>query len=80
MADDCPLSLYVVADGFVPEHTGISLDWHAVPAAGYPNVHRLVVLGVSRQGQRRRWLSLEHDPEKLTPIFGEDHARARWLV
>ena len=38
---------------------GISAGGHAVPAAGHPHVHGLVLLGVSRQGPRRPRLSLK---------------------
>ena len=32
------------------EHAGLPAGRHAVPAAGHPDVHRLVLLGVPRQG------------------------------
>src|SRR5665213_1324631 len=58
VADDRAVSLYAVAGRLVGKHAGIPAHWHAVSAAGHPDVHRLVVLGVSRQGPRRDRLSL----------------------
>src|SRR5271168_5130684 len=37
---------------------GFPARGHVVPAANHPHVHRLVLLGLSRQGARRPWLSL----------------------
>src|SRR5262249_4647730 len=52
------LSLYAVAGCVLVGHAGVPSDRHALSAAGDPHVHQLVLLGVSRQGARRGWLSL----------------------
>ena len=53
-----PPQHHLVAGRVVAEHPGVPAGRHAVPAADHPHVHRLVVLGVPRQGARRHRLSL----------------------
>jgi len=58
MADDRVLSLYALAGCLVPKYAGLPVDRHAVPVAGYTDVHGLVLLGIPRKGSRRHRLSL----------------------
>ncbi len=57
-----PYHYTLVAGGLVAGNAGLSADRHAVPVADHSDVHRLVLLGVPRQGPRRpRLPSLERD-------------------
>ena len=50
--------VHAVGGGLLAQHPGLPAGRHAVPAAGDPGLHRLVLLGVPRQGARRHRLSL----------------------
>ena len=52
-----PLQVHAVGGRLVAKHAGLPAGRHAVPAAGHPDLHRLVLLGVPRQGARRHRLS-----------------------
>jgi hypothetical protein len=42
----------------VGKYAGVPAYWHAVPVTDHPDLHRLVILGVSREGSRGHRLSL----------------------
>ena len=58
VADDRAVPLHALAGRVLREHAGVPPDRHAVPAADHPDVHGVVLLGVPRQGARRRGVSL----------------------
>src|SRR6185312_3724741 len=58
VADDRTVSFHVVAGCFLAKHPSLPADRHAVSLANHPHVHRVVLLGVSRQGARGYRVSL----------------------
>ena len=66
-----PHHLYADAGRLLTEHAGLSARRHAVPAADHPGLLRLVVLGVSRKGARRRGLSLRFRLSRLAAAKGQ---------
>ena len=55
---DRALQIHPLGRGVLAIDAGLFACGNGVPAAGHPHVHRLVLLGVSRQSSRRRGLSL----------------------
>src|SRR5437660_1074049 len=58
LAQHRPAQHQPVGRGFVAQVSGLPIDRNAVPSADHRDVHRLVLLCVSRQGPKRRRLSL----------------------
>src|ERR1043166_1495536 len=58
LADDRAAPLHAVAGRLLARHPGLHAGGHGVPAAGDPDVHGVVLLGVPRQGEGRYRLSL----------------------
>src|SRR5579864_1609871 len=57
MADDRAGAFHALPGRRIGEHASVPPDRHAVPLADHSGLHRLVVLGVPRQGARRYRLS-----------------------
>ena len=58
VADDRAPALQLVGRRLATGHASLPDDRHAPPPAGHPPLHRLVLLGLPRQGPRRHRLSL----------------------
>ena len=59
VAHDRSASLHALAGRIVAQHPGLPPGRHALPAAGHPFLHGLVLLGLPREGARRRGLSFD---------------------
>jgi cytochrome d ubiquinol oxidase subunit II len=73
VAHDRAASLHALAGSLVQQHAGVSPDRHALSAANHPDVHRLVLLDLSRQGACRHWIPLMRLHPLVTPALHRRH-------
>src|SRR5207302_1679733 len=65
VADDRALQVHVVGGCLLGRDAGLSRGRDAVPAAGHPRLHGVVLLGIPRQGARRHRLPLRFLPAAI---------------
>ena len=58
VADDRASTFYPEPGGGIGKYASVPPGWHARAVAGYFALHRMVILGVSRQGAFEHWISL----------------------
>ena len=80
LSDDRALQVHDLGRRLVGIDAGLPPGRHAVPAADHPHVHRLVLLGVPRQGQSRHRLSLRAVGLIFTPAEAPGWQRALFLL